>query len=64
MKIIGITGTSGSGKGYISDILRDLGYKVFDADKICHEIYENNAECISEINNIFHDVITDGKVDR
>ena len=64
MKIIGITGTSGSGKGYVSDILRGLGYKVFDADKICHEIYENNDECISEINNIFRDVITDGKVDR
>ncbi len=64
MKIIGITGTSGSGKGYVSDLLRSFGYKVIDSDRLCHELYETDTACISEIRETFGDVITDGKVDR
>lgn len=64
MKIIGITGTSGSGKSYVSGILRGLGYKVIDSDRLCHELYETDTACISEIRETFGGVITDGKVDR
>ncbi len=33
MKIIAVTGSIGCGKTYISNIIRSIGYNVFDADK-------------------------------
>ncbi len=39
MRVIGITGTIGSGKSTVAGFLRDLGAKVIDADKIGHEVY-------------------------
>lgn len=41
--IIGITGNMGSGKSTVGTILRDLGYFVLDADKICHELYRQGT---------------------
>ena len=64
MKIIGITGTSGSGKGYVSDIIRGYGFTVIDADKVTHALY-GGGECVLKISELFGDV-TDGKgaIDR
>ena len=64
MKIIGITGTSGSGKGYVSDIIRGYGFTVIDADKVTHDLY-GGGECVLKISELFGDV-TDGKgaIDR
>ena len=39
MKLIGITGSIGCGKTTIADIIRKLGYVVFDADKWCRRLY-------------------------
>lgn len=64
MKIIGITGTSGSGKGYICDILRSKGYTVIDSDELCHDVYENDAECIKEIGEHFPSSVVSQKIDR
>ena len=64
MKIIGITGTSGSGKGYVSDIIRSHGFTVIDADKVTHSLYEG-GECVQKIAELFGDVIDDnGAIDR
>lgn len=38
MKVIGITGPSGSGKSKISSVLREQGYPVIDADIIAKEL--------------------------
>ncbi|NCB41740.1 MAG: dephospho-CoA kinase [Clostridia bacterium] len=37
MKIIGLTGGIGSGKSTVSDILKELGYIVVDADRLSRE---------------------------
>jgi dephospho-CoA kinase len=64
MKIIGITGTSGSGKGYLSDIIRGYGFTVIDADKVTHTLYEG-GECVLRISELFGDVTDDkGAIDR
>ena len=39
MKIIAITGSIGCGKTFLSNIIRCLGYVVFDADKWCKYLY-------------------------
>lgn len=64
-KIIGITGGSGCGKSYISDILRAEGIYVADADKIGHGIINECEKCRSEITEYFGDgILTNGAVDR
>lgn len=59
--IIGITGNSGTGKSYISDIIAEYGYKKIDMDKIAHSIYENRPDCLMEIRNSFGDEVFHGK---
>ena len=39
MEIIGITGSIGCGKTTIADIIRKLGYVVYDADVWCRKLY-------------------------
>lgn len=41
MKIIGITGAIGCGKTTVADMVRNLGYEIFDADLEVKKIYEN-----------------------
>lgn len=43
MKIIGLTGGFGTGKTFVSSILRSLGAKVIDADKIAHDCLKKNG---------------------
>jgi dephospho-CoA kinase len=38
MKVIGLTGGIGSGKSTVAGYLKELGARVFDADKIGHEV--------------------------
>ncbi|MQY80681.1 MAG: dephospho-CoA kinase, partial [Dehalococcoidia bacterium] len=38
MKIIGLTGGTGSGKSTVSKFLAHLGAVVIDADKVGHEV--------------------------
>lgn len=63
MLILGLTGTSGSGKSTVSSIFANLGATIVDADKIYAELLLNHRPMIDEIANNF-DVITDGKIDR
>ena len=66
MKKIGITGNIAAGKSAVENIIKTLGYKVIDADKICHYALENNNAIIEEIKNVFNDfnILKDGKIDR
>ncbi len=41
MKLIAITGNAGSGKTTISNILREKGYCVIDADEVVHKLLES-----------------------
>lgn len=65
MIIIGITGQSGSGKGFLSSEFKKLGYIHADADKIYHELLEKNDELRQELVRAFGaDIENDGVIDR
>ena len=66
MLIIGLTGVSGSGKGYVCAIFERYGIPSVNSDRIVHEIYERSAECIGELRSAFGDGIVEdtGSVDR
>ncbi len=64
MKIIALSGGVASGKNFISNIFKEFGVKEFDADKIVHEILENDKNAIKEIAKNFENVIINSKVNR
>lgn len=54
MKVIGITGNTGSGKSTISKIIeRNYNGIIIDADRIAREMSENQSEYLKEIENQF-----------
>ena len=65
MKVIGICGSSGSGKSTVCDFFRKRGISVFDCDEIYHELVSAPSDCLLDIAKAFgSDVISDGKLDR
>lgn len=50
---IGITGTIGSGKSLVGQILAELGISVIDTDKIVHELLATNIDVKKEIGAYF-----------
>ena len=66
MKIIGITGNSGSGKSTISKLIsKNYEAKIIDADKIAKEMTNSNGEYLQAIRQAFgNDVIKNNELDR
>ncbi len=67
MKIIGVTGPSGAGKGAVSEYMRTAhGFKVIDADKVYHSIVSAPSDCVNELaDNFGKEIINcNGGIDR
>lgn len=66
MKIIGITGNSGSGKSTISKLIsKNYEAKIIDADKIAKEMTNSNGEYLQAIRQAFgNEVIKNNELDR
>ncbi|MCH5184908.1 MAG: dephospho-CoA kinase [Oscillospiraceae bacterium] len=64
--IFGITGGSGSGKSYVSDIFRKNGFFIIDADKIGHQIIMPGKKAYFELIEHFgKKILTEnGEIDR
>ena len=66
MKIIGITGNSGSGKSTVSKLIsKNYEAKIIDADKIAKKMTKNNGEYLQAIRQAFgNNVIKNNELDR
>ncbi len=66
MVVIGLTGGIASGKSTVSEVLRDLGAVVIDADRVGHHSYEPGTPGFQKVVNAFgHDIVgSDGTIDR
>lgn len=66
MKVIGLTGSSGSGKSTICEILIKLGAFVIDCDKIAHYNMLVGNVAYKEIVDVFGEeiLLSDGSIDR
>lgn len=65
MKLIGLTGTSGSGKGYVSEIFAANGIASIDTDSIVHALYREDSACIAALEIAFGPLQTEaGEIDR
>ena len=59
MKIIGLTGGTGSGKGFVSERLKARKAYVIDADAVAHEIIEKGTPAYKAIVDYFGSEILD-----
>ena len=65
MKKIAITGNIASGKSTVENFIKEKGYEVFDADKICHFAMQNDKKIIHKIKEVFGDITDNiGNIDR
>jgi len=66
--IIGLTGPMGSGKTTVTNILRELNYKVIDCDEINRYLlsdkYPNSNELIEQLTNLYPGCVVDGEFNR
>lgn len=60
---VAITGGIGSGKSTVAGIIRELGYPVFSADAIAHNIY-NEPSVLKEVAEKFPQCVQEGVLDR
>ncbi|MGM9682737.1 MAG: dephospho-CoA kinase [Eubacteriales bacterium] len=66
IRVIGITGPSGAGKGALCGHLRSLGVPCIDADEVYHSMLGAGSECAVALETLFgSDILSpDGSVDR
>ncbi len=65
MKVIGLCGGSGSGKGAVSSILSTFGIAAIDTDRVYHEITSHPSDCLDALAAEFgRDIIGDEGLDR
>ncbi len=66
MKVIGVTGSFGTGKSTVSGFLKDLGAHVLDLDKISHGLLKEDENIKQQIVSYFGKQILDrsGLIDR
>lgn len=66
MKTIGLTGGIGAGKSTVTEILKNEGYPVIDADRISREITEKGSPVLDRISQVFGAdmILPGGELDR
>lgn len=66
MRVIGLTGGSGAGKGEVSLCFISQGIKCLDTDKVSREVCLPGKPCLNELVEYFGEgiLLPDGKLDR
>lgn len=63
MKVIGLTGSFGTGKTFVASIFKELGGRVLDADKIAHHFLARRSPAYRRIVAEFGDAILNSRGD-
>ena len=61
---VGILGSVGSGKSYVANIFRELGFNIFSADNEVANIYKNNKIVNKKISKFFKLKLYKGKINK
>ena len=64
MLLVGVTGSIGMGKSTVSQMFKEHGYGVYNADDTVHYIYENDEEVIEKVERQFPGSTKNGAVNR
>ncbi|MEY3192062.1 MAG: Dephospho-CoA kinase, partial [Pseudomonadota bacterium] len=61
---VGILGSVGSGKSFVANIFKELGFNIFSADQVVFQIYERNKNIIKKISIFFKLKLYRGKINK
>ena len=61
--MIAITGSIGTGKSTVCTIIRSMGFKIIDCDKIVHQLYLEE-EILNKVKELFPSVIIKNQINR
>ena len=61
---VGILGSVGSGKSFVSNIFKELGFNIFSADQVVSQIYERNKNINKKISIFFKLKLNRGKINK
>ena len=61
---VGILGGVGSGKSFVANIFKDLGFNIFSADKVVSQIYERNKNLNKKISKSFKLKLYQGRINK
>jgi len=61
---VGILGSVGSGKSFVANIFKELGFNIFLADQVVSQIYERNKNINKKISNFFKLKLYNGKINK
>lgn len=66
LRVYGLTGPTGSGKGYVSELLQKKNYLVIDTDAVSHSVTSAGSPAVSELCSVFGDDIagSNGSLNR
>jgi dephospho-CoA kinase len=62
VKIIGLCGGSGSGKGYCAEKIAKYHIPTIDTDVVYHSLISSKSECLDELVMTFGDAILENKI--
>ena len=61
---VGILGSVGSGKSFVANIFKELGFNIFSADQVVSQIYERNKSINKKISIFFKLKLNRGKINK
>ena len=61
---VGILGRVGSGKSFVTNIFKELGFNIFSADQVVSQIYERNKNINKKISIFFKLKLNRGKINK
>ena len=61
---VGILGSVGSGKSFVANIFKELGFNIFSADQVVSQIYERNKNINKKISIFFKLKLNSGKINK
>jgi dephospho-CoA kinase len=61
---VGVLGSVGSGKSYVANIFREIGFNIFSADNEVANIYKNNKIINKKISKFFKLKLYKSKIDK
>ncbi|MCQ2424758.1 MAG: dephospho-CoA kinase [Lachnospiraceae bacterium] len=66
MVVIGLTGGSGVGKGFVSELFLQRGIPALDTDKVSRAVCEKGSPCLNELVSVFGEeiLLPDGSYHR
>lgn len=64
MYLLGLTGSIGMGKSFVTGVLGGIGVPVLDSDAVVHQLYAKGGAAVKPVGEAFDGVVVDGAISR